>query len=116
MIKNNYIKQTTSSQHCIEFSDAATGCITDNILVAPTLGSVLDPGSMYCSGNTWTADIDAGGEPIPDETIRDPKVHGTGRVFYVDASGSNGSAILSRSSTTSATKILSAPLARAKLV
>jgi hypothetical protein len=90
LLQDNVITNTKSGKLCIEFQDAATGMCVGNKLSGDTLGSILDPGSMKCYGNTQTFAIDEGGSPVPDIPQKVDSIHGTGQVFYVDASGSNG--------------------------
>jgi len=90
LIQDNVITNTNSGDCCIEFQSTATGMCINNKLYGDTLGAILDPGSMYCYGNTETLAIDEGGRPLPDIPQKIDSIHGTGQVFYVDASGSNG--------------------------
>ncbi len=64
-IKGNTITNNTSGQLSIEFQGAATGIIAGNILVGDTRGSVLDPGSARCSGNTQSLETDTGAIDVP---------------------------------------------------
>lgn len=89
-ILDNVLTNSTSGQLCIEFAGAATGVIAGNKLAGDTAGSILDPGSARCYNNTETAAIDVGAVLVPEGPVRDFKIHGTGQVFYVDSSGSNG--------------------------
>jgi len=88
-ISGNTISNTSSGNLCIEFTGAATGVCVGNRLYADTYGSVMDPGSLFCHGNMYTNAINVGATDIPAKPQRDDKVHGTGRVFYVDAAGDN---------------------------
>ena len=89
-ILDNVLTNATTGQLAIEFAGAATGVIAGNRLASDVAGSVLDPGSARCYNNTETIAIDVGAVLVPEGPVRDFKVHGTGQVFYVDASGSNG--------------------------
>lgn len=65
LIKDNIITNVESGVHCIEFSDAMTGELINNMLYADTPGSILDPGSMKCFGNMQSVGIDRAAIEIP---------------------------------------------------
>ena len=65
LIKDNVISNTNSGDLCIEFQDAATGACVSNVLNGDTYGSILDPGSMKCSGNTQTVGINSAAIDVP---------------------------------------------------
>lgn len=65
LIKDNVLSNNRTGQLAIEFQDAATGMCVDNKLSGDTYGSILDPGSMKCHGNTQTVGIDSAAIDIP---------------------------------------------------
>lgn len=65
LIQENAISNTITGQHCVEFTTTASGMIVDNRFYGDTFGAILDPGSMYCSGNLASTAIDEAGTPIP---------------------------------------------------
>ena len=64
-IQGNTITNMTTGQLAIEFTAAATGVCSDNILYSDAYATTLDPGSMKCSGNIAINAIDVDGTPIP---------------------------------------------------
>lgn len=63
-IAYNTIINHTTGQHCIEFTDTGTGAIIGNKLYGDTEGAILDSGSMYTHGNTYSTAIDLDGIPV----------------------------------------------------
>lgn len=54
-IEGNTVINMTTAQHAIEFTAAATGFYKDNRCYGDTMGSILDPGSMYDLGGNMGA-------------------------------------------------------------
>jgi len=65
LIKGNVVANTQTGDHAIEIVSACTGACVDNRLYADTMGTILDPGSLYCNGNLATDAIDQSGVPVP---------------------------------------------------
>ncbi len=63
-IFGNTIINHTSGAHSIEFTDAGSGAIVWNHLYGDTEGAILDSGSMYTHGNTYSTAIDLDGIPV----------------------------------------------------
>lgn len=90
IIANNTLIQEDVDKFCIELSSTATGIIANNLLC--NLGGtayLLDPGSCHLDGNKASVAIDAPSFDWPDISGEGRYV-GTGTIFYVDRSGSNG--------------------------
>jgi hypothetical protein len=121
LIKGNVIQNNTTGQHCIELTAAWTGSCVDNTMYGDTIGAILDPGSLYCSGNTAVTSTDEAALPIPlsavssgiaedddgsnlerleflqnkvEDILAGIRMAGgsVGDVYYVDDGGSGGSA------------------------
>jgi hypothetical protein len=69
LIANNTITNLTTGQHCVEFTDAATGMCIGNKMYTDTAASTLDPGSMKCIENYVTTAVDASGVLYPGSSI-----------------------------------------------
>ena len=67
---NNIVRNRQTGDHAIELVSACTGEAVGNRLFADTAGTILDPGSLFCSDNTATNAIDQSDFPVP-ETIAD---------------------------------------------
>ena len=65
LIKDNVISNTTTGEHCIEFTGAATGVCTGNRLYSNDYATMLDPGSMKCIDNWGTDAINQQSIAIP---------------------------------------------------
>jgi hypothetical protein len=65
LIKDNVVTQLTSGQLAVEFTAATTGNLTNNTLSSPLFATMLDPGSMICSGNMGSSVLDEAGIEIP---------------------------------------------------
>ena len=65
LIKDNVLHNRQSGDHAVELSAAATGHIVGNHLFGDTLGTILDPGSCFCSGNLESDAIDQSAVPTP---------------------------------------------------
>jgi hypothetical protein len=88
-IKDNVLTNLQTGDLCIEFQGAATGVITGNRMRADTRGSVLDPGSTFCTDNYAVNAIDGVSYPVPlmpEEGL----TYGMGNIWYCDDGGSNG--------------------------
>ena len=70
-IVNNNISNLTADQHCIEFTDAATGICSGNNLFTNAEATTLDPGSLECYENYITTTTDVSGQISfrPDDGI-----------------------------------------------
>lgn len=64
-IANNAITNLTTGQFAIEFTAAATGVCSGNLLYTDSASTALDPGSMKCFENYHTAAVDVSGTLIP---------------------------------------------------
>ncbi len=117
-IIDNVISNTTAAKYAIRLTGAATGVLTDNRLYSNDYATMLDPGSLKCSGNIGVDAIDQQGIAMPLSATTDDVTGvadgsdlerleylqqltndalafygvGTGNVFYVDsaASGTTG--------------------------
>ena len=90
MVRDNTVQNTSAGIHAIEFEAAALGSLLDNFCYADTYGTVIDPGSLKPYGNRVTSAIDQSGSVFPAIPQQIDSIHGTGQVFYVDSSGSDG--------------------------
>jgi len=64
-IIDNVISNTTSTKYAIQLSAAATGVLTNNRLYSDSYLTMLDPGSLKCSGNLGVDAIDQQAIAIP---------------------------------------------------
>lgn len=64
-IIGNVISNTTTTQHCIEFTGAATGVCANNVLYSDSYNTMLDPGSLKCINNLGTDAINQQAIQIP---------------------------------------------------
>ena len=58
IIRRNIARNRQTGDHAIELVSACTGEATDNRLYGDTIGTILDPGSLFCAGNLESALID----------------------------------------------------------
>lgn len=65
LIDNCKVRNRQTGDHAIELVSACTGWATDNHLAGDTLGTILDPGSLFCSGNLEVAAIDTAAITTP---------------------------------------------------
>jgi hypothetical protein len=89
-LRNCHINNTSTGDYAVRFSAAALGQAYNNKMYADTYGTVFDPGSLACFENRCSSAIDQSGVVTPGIPQYEDKVHGTGQIFFVDASGSNG--------------------------
>ena len=64
-IRNNTISNTTTTQHCIEFTGNATGVCVGNRLYSDSYGTMIDPGYLKCIDNWGTDAIDQQSIRVP---------------------------------------------------
>lgn len=64
-IRNNMVRNRQTGDHAIELVSACTGEAVGNHLFGDTLGTIFDPGSLFCSGNFESAAIDVPGVATP---------------------------------------------------
>ncbi len=64
-IIDNVISNTTAAKYAIQLSAAATGVLVDNRLYSNDYATMLDPGSLKCSGNIGVDAIDQQGITMP---------------------------------------------------
>lgn len=89
-IRDNSFYNYSTGAYAINCSAAMTGTLYNNVCYGDTFGQVIDSGSLQCFNNRVSLAIDESGIVTPQEVQVDYKKHGTGQVFYVDVSGSNG--------------------------
>lgn len=90
-VRDNLVQNTSTGIHAIEITQAtSTGNLLNNMCYGDTYGTVIDPGGLRCYGNRVTSAVDQSGSVYPAVPQQIDRIHGTGQVFYVDASGSNG--------------------------
>lgn len=65
MIRRNAVRNRQTGDHAIELTAACTGQLLDNRLFGDTLGTILDPGSLFCAGNLESDAIDQAGVDSP---------------------------------------------------
>ena len=65
LIKGNVVANLNTGEHAIELVSACTGMLIDNRMYGDTLGTILDPGSLYCAGNLEVDAIDQAGVDSP---------------------------------------------------
>lgn len=65
LIKDNVLHNRQTGDHAIELTAAATGHLINNHLFGDTLGTILDPGSLFCSGNLESDAIDQSAVATP---------------------------------------------------
>lgn len=65
LIKDNILNNRQAGDHALEFSAAATGHIINNHFFGDTLGTILDPGECFCSGNLESDAINQCAVPTP---------------------------------------------------
>ena len=58
VVKGNYLQNDNNTAHAIQFSDAATGIVQNNVLVTDAIATALDLGSCAASGNMYQDDGD----------------------------------------------------------
>lgn len=91
VLRNNLVTNTSSTKFAIELESASsTGFLVDNLCYANTYGSVIDPGGLKCYNNRVSSAVDQSGSIYPAVPQQIDSIHGTGQVFYVDVSASNG--------------------------
>jgi len=118
LVKGNTIQNFQTGQHSFESTAASTGLFANNTMHGDTIGAILDPGSLMCTGNLGSISINEAGVTLPlsaDTTgvtaavdgsnlerlewlqLRSDEVLGSlGRdtvadnVFYVDSVAANG--------------------------
>lgn len=64
-ILRNVVRNRQTGDHAIELVSACTGELVGNSLFGDTLGTILDPGSLFCAGNLESAAVDVPGIPTP---------------------------------------------------
>lgn len=64
-IEHNIVHNIQTADHGIELVSACTGNLSDNRLYADDAAATLDPGSLKCTANWATNNIDEGGYIIP---------------------------------------------------
>lgn len=65
VIRDNVVRNRQTGDHAIELVSACTGECVGNALFGDTLGTILDPGSLFCAKNEESAAIDVPGVPTP---------------------------------------------------
>ena len=72
-IAGNVIENFQDDDHAIELTAAATGWITDNLLITNAIGTYMDPGSCLLSGNKFSdndlTDAGAGTEDMSEGSV-----------------------------------------------
>lgn len=71
VIRRNIVRNRQTGDHAIELVSACTGECVDNALFGDTLGTILDPGSLFCAKNEESAAIDVPGVVTPIATPQD---------------------------------------------
>ena len=64
-ISDNFIENTHAGKEAIEFTGAATGFLINNNLYTDAFATMLDPGSLKCSGNKGSIAVDMEGVAVP---------------------------------------------------
>jgi hypothetical protein len=64
-IRGNVVSNVNSGNFAIELTAAATGELVNNRLYSDARATMLDPGSLMCTGNIGVDAIDEAGSPIP---------------------------------------------------
>jgi len=73
-ICNNLIENTYAAKECIELLGPSTGFLTNNRFYASALLTMLNPGSLKCSGNLGSVGVDAAAVPVPVVPDGTPKI------------------------------------------
>jgi hypothetical protein len=58
LIINNVVRNLSTGDHAIQLESACTGELVRNMLIGDTLGTILDPGSLFCLANEEVDAID----------------------------------------------------------
>jgi len=64
-LKGNVVSNILTGIHAIELVSACTGVAVGNMLYGDTLGTILDPGALWCNGNKETDAVDQAGVDSP---------------------------------------------------
>lgn len=64
-IHDNVFENALAGQLAVEFTAASLGVFYNNFMISSTSATVLDPGSLNTSGNTWSIGIDQDAVPFP---------------------------------------------------
>lgn len=64
-IHHNIVQNDQTGDHAIQLVSACTGNLSDNRLYADGVTTMLDPGSLKCTGNIGAIAVDTGGFEIP---------------------------------------------------
>jgi len=65
LLARNVVRNLTAGVHAVELTAAATGVAVGNALAGTVLGTIFDPGSLWCIDNWETNAIDVFGIPSP---------------------------------------------------
>ncbi len=65
MVRDNFVQNSSTGIHAIEFSAAALGTLSNNLCYADTLGTIIDSGSLKCFGNKEVSTIDSTATDYP---------------------------------------------------
>ena len=65
LVKDNVIQNFQTGQCAFEATVGCTGIFADNTMHGDTIGSILDPGSLMCTGNTGSISINEAGVTLP---------------------------------------------------
>ena len=82
-ILRNVVRNRQTGDHAIELVSACTGEAVDNRLFGDTLGTIFDPGSLFCSGNLESDAIDQAGVPSPRTMAGDALPSGIATTSFV---------------------------------
>ena len=65
LVKDNVIANYESGEHCFESTAGSTGVFVNNTMHGDTIGAILDPGSLMCTGNVGSISINEAGVTLP---------------------------------------------------
>jgi len=94
-LKDNFVRNLQTGDHAVELVSACTGQAVGNRLVGDTLGTIFDPGSLFCVDNEETDAID-------QASVHSPRTPASGNgpaanKDVYDAIGFDGTAVVAAS-------------------
>ena len=95
LLDGNVVRNRQTGDHAVEIVSACTGEAVDNKLFGDTLGTIFDPGSLFCAGNMESDAIDQAGVPTPLVPAMGTAPGTNKNVF--DAIGFDGAAVIAAS-------------------
>uniref|UniRef100_A0A6M3XL26 Uncharacterized protein n=1 Tax=viral metagenome TaxID=1070528 RepID=A0A6M3XL26_9ZZZZ len=80
---DNVVRNRQTGDHAIELVSACTGEAVNNRLFGDTLGTIFDPGSLFCAGNLESDAVDQAGVPTPRTMAGDASPSGIATTSFV---------------------------------